>query len=172
MILRALSITIFIFHSCCAFAQLDQLRILFLKAENNDAIKSFYTSALAVDGGNLAVIQAYKATATAMYAGVAESVSDKISYFNSGKTMLETAVRNDWYNAEIRFLRFCIQAEVPFFLGYNGNLKEDSELIIYAIENNQIEWKNNYWQKAITIMLNSGELKDEQNVKLKKYKLS
>ena len=162
----------FNFSFLVANAQLEQMRALFFNASNDQGIKNFYQSAGAITETSGLTLNAYKGTATAMYAGIASGVSEKIGFFNVGKDLLEKSVNGDWYNPEIRFLRFSVQSEVPFFLNYSSKLKEDADIIIYAIEKNSFDWKIPFWQNAITFMLNSDELSSDQTQKLKKCKLS
>ena len=54
----------------------------------------------------------------------------KLAYFNTGKTWLEGAVKKDPENIEIRFMRFCIQTNTPFFLGYNNETIADKNMIL------------------------------------------
>jgi len=153
-------------------AQLEQTRTLFFSASNDEGIKKFYSSASSIEESSGLTLNAYKATATAMYAGIALGVSKKIAYFNEGKVLLEKSVNGDWYNAEIRFLRFSVQSEIPLILGYSGNLKEDADIIIQTLEKNSFDWKISFWQKAINFMIDSGELSSDQSQKLKKFKLA
>ncbi len=45
--------------------------------------------------------------------------------FSEGRLLLEEAIATDPGNAELRFLRFCIQSNAPRFLGYRGDLADD-----------------------------------------------
>lgn len=50
---------------------------------------------------------------------------NKISFFNTGKKMLDDAISLDKSNIEIRFLRYISQKKIPKILGYYQNLEED-----------------------------------------------
>jgi hypothetical protein len=113
--------------------------------------------------------KAYKGVAIAMYASLAGSVADKFSIFSEGKNYIEQAVAADWYNPEIRFLRFSVQAEVPFIVGYSSNLKEDAYVVIDALEKRTIDSSVYFWSSAIRFMLNSGELSGDQYNRLSKF---
>jgi len=49
--------------------------------------------------------------------------------FNKGIEKLDQLIESHSDNLELRFLRLTIQDNVPNFLGYNANLKEDKEFI-------------------------------------------
>ena len=64
----------------------------------------------------------------------------KLSYFKSGRSILEEAIAQDTSNIELRFLRLTIQANVPGFLGYNEQLQADKAFItknIGSVENDE-----------------------------------
>lgn len=148
--------------------QVDQLRNLFFASSTAEGKKAFYESTRNIDLSK-SENKAYTGVATAMYAELAESVSDKISYFNTGKALLEQAVVADWYNAEVRFLRFSVQAEVPFFLGYNDKKEEDAAVILDALYKASIDYKSDFWKKALKFMVDSNDLKEETESELKRY---
>lgn len=152
-------------------AQFDDLRNLYFQARSSEGITTFYLRAQDSRGSD-PLTMAYKGVATAMYAEVAGEVSEKLDYFNRGKQMLESAVNSDWYNAEIRFLRFSVQAEAPFFLGYRGKLEEDAYVIIDAFEKKYIDPKTDFWRKALTFLKDSDELNADQENRLKKILLT
>ena len=49
----------------------------------------------------------------------------KFSTFKKGKNNIESAVKQDVNNIEIRFIRLSVQKNAPSFLGYNKNRNED-----------------------------------------------
>lgn len=54
----------------------------------------------------------------------------KLSYFNKGKDMLNEAIVKAPAQVELRFLRFCVQTNVPAFLGYKTDIPADKALIL------------------------------------------
>lgn len=151
-----------------SFAQIDYMRNLFFNATDDAGIKSFYEAAKKFDE-SIPIQKAYKGVAIAMCASVANSISEKIDYFNQGKDLIENAVISDWYNAEIRFLRFSVQVEVPGILGYSGQTDEDAYVLIDALEKNYINHQQDFWKKAISFMVQSDELNKDQIVRIKRY---
>lgn len=166
-----LKLLIYVFYSLLSSlmaAQLDITRTAFFQATNNEGIKKFSVKANALNDDYM-IHKAYKGAASAMSAGVASGVSDKLSCFNEGKKLLEEAVTKDWYNSEIRFLRFAIQSETPFFLGYRGNVEDDIQIIVDALEQKKINHSTDYWKKAIAFILKSDALKSKHRSVLTKY---
>lgn len=58
----------------------------------------------------------------------------KMSHFNKGKNLYSQAIEADPENIELRFLRFAVQSETPFFLGYKENLEEDKKFLLSKIK--------------------------------------
>jgi hypothetical protein len=149
-------------------AQVEKYRDLYFAARGEEGIKANYNVLNNAEESN-AVITAYKGVAIAMYAEVVKEVSSKFDYFNRGKALIEKAIQKDFYNPEIRFLRYSVQAEVPWVVGYSSNLEEDAKIILNALKQNKIDRSSTFWKKAILFMLNSDELSSELENELKKY---
>lgn len=63
----------------------------------------------------------------------------KMSYFNEGKTFLETAVKNEPDNLEIRLMRLITQESAPKILGYSQNITEDKIFLTRSYNNTNDE---------------------------------
>lgn len=71
----------------------------------------------------------YKASAIMMMAKHAFNPFSKMSYFKKGKRILETAIKADEKNVELRFLRFNAQTHIPSFLGYDDSIETDKKFL-------------------------------------------
>jgi hypothetical protein len=109
------------------------------------------------------------------YAGATEAASapcikgsfKKLEYFSRGKKNLEKAVQSSPKNAEIRFLRFATQANIPSFIEYN-NLDEDKPIILKQLPGLLTDEKvKNFWLEASDFMLKSGKLNKEEEKTVK-----
>ncbi|MFM7770535.1 MAG: hypothetical protein ACKO8Q_08255 [Bacteroidota bacterium] len=148
------------------FGQNQTLRKLFFEAQNESGKKVFYNYCVNLPSkDNLQL--AYSGVAAAMYAEVVSSVSDKLQFFNTGKSIIEKCIGRDSYNAEIRFLRFSVQDKAPKMLGYSGNMQEDADVIYNAIARGYVNKSDNYWSTVIKFILESG-LSDTAKNKFKK----
>ena len=54
----------------------------------------------------------------------------KMGYFKDGKKILETQIKTEPANIELRFIRLCIQYHIPDFLGYKDNIEEDKGFLV------------------------------------------
>ena len=84
-------------------------------------------------------ITPYHAAATMKKAEFAWSPIKKISYFNTGKRMLDDFINQYPHNIEARYVRWLTQKMAPSFLGYNKNLEDDYNYIINNIERSDID---------------------------------
>lgn len=62
---------------------------------------------------------------------------EKWQYFLKGKTLMEEAVTTDPKNTELRWLRYAVQTQLPFFLSYHQHEKEDKKLLMNYLKSNQ-----------------------------------
>ncbi len=62
---------------------------------------------------------------------------EKWQYFLKGKTLMEDAVKIDPKNTELRWLRYAVQTQLPFFLSYHQHEKEDKKLLMNYLKSNQ-----------------------------------
>jgi hypothetical protein len=75
----------------------------------------------------------YRGGATMLMAKHAFNPFSKLSYFKKGKLMLESAIKADLNNVELRFLRYTIQTNVPGFLNYNSDKNLDRTFISQSL---------------------------------------
>ena len=79
---------------------------------------------------NAPILAAYKGALLTIQARNSKGISNKISYFKEGKTLLENAISAEPNNIEIRSLRMGVQENSPRIVRYKGNIDEDKKFII------------------------------------------
>ena len=84
---------------------------------------------------NTATRNAYLGALTMKSAEHKFSPISKLSAFNQGKELLESAILSEPNNAEFRFIRLSIQENCPGILGYSSNISTDKTMLIkkYAL---------------------------------------
>ena len=55
---------------------------------------------------------------------------DKLSFFKQGVKWLESSIKNNYNNIELRFLRFSVQNNSPLFLNYNNYIEDDRDYLV------------------------------------------
>lgn len=58
----------------------------------------------------------------------------KYASFKNGKQLLDSAIRVNRNDPELRFLRLSIQYSAPRFLGYTSNIKEDKAILTGSLD--------------------------------------
>lgn len=98
-------------------------------AQKKISTNAFAKKVKDADDGS-AVMLAYQSMVLMFDARDSYNPYTKMSSFNKGKEMLENAVKKNPSSVEVRFLRFCVQSNAPFFLGYSGNIDDDKAVIL------------------------------------------
>ncbi|MNG13638.1 hypothetical protein D3C84_973270 [compost metagenome] len=80
---------------------------------------------------------AYKAASILLDSKLEKKLKDKIDRFKEGAKLLESTIKSEPNNIEIRLIRLSIQENVPGITGYKKNIKEDKKHITehYAEQN-------------------------------------
>lgn len=88
--------------------QICKQMITYLEKENNSSL-------------TLGYLGAYQA----VWANHAINPFQKLNTFSKGKKNIEEAIKKDFKNVELRYLRYSIQKNAPGFLNYKNNIEED-----------------------------------------------
>jgi hypothetical protein len=78
-----------------------------------------------------ALVLGYKAASEAIRARDA-SMLNKMTYVQQAAHTFEQAVSKDPANAEVRFLRFSVESNLPAFLGLSTHVEEDKDFLLKA----------------------------------------
>jgi len=113
------------------------------------------------------VILGYKGTAYTMLADCKKSPFAKYSSFQTGRDLIENALKSQPDNLEIRFLRFNVQDHAPAFLGYN-NIEEDKKILLDLIEKEHMHITDREFLKRMLLTL----IESERFTTTEKKKLS
>jgi hypothetical protein len=111
-------------------SDLDALRNAYSKANtSNEGAKNFIELADKSSSSDL-LIKGYKAAAKILEAKVTTEKNKRKSFVKSGATELETVIKYNPNNVEMRLIRMSIQENIPKIVGYSKNLKEDKAYIL------------------------------------------
>lgn len=147
-------------NSTLPFAQEIACQKLFISAQNESAKKEFYNHCANLTNRNNTQ-EAYFGVATAMYAELVSNPADKLSYFSQGKDKIEKAIANDYWNEELRFLRYSVQDKAPWMLQYHDKLEEDSYYIYLSLASGKTNKTKAFWKIVIQFMIQSGNISDD-----------
>jgi hypothetical protein len=74
---------------------------------------------------NSPLTKAYKGLSETMMAQYAFMPTSKLRYFNNGKYKIESAIKAEPSNPELRYIRLMVQLNAPSLLGYNDKISDD-----------------------------------------------
>lgn len=110
---------------------LSQIRSMYIQANDSEkTCKELIDLLKPYDESNNPLYMGYKAGATMIMAKHSMNPISKMSWFNKGKKMLETAIKADNKDVELRCLRFGIQSNIPSFLSYKQDIPIDKKYIL------------------------------------------
>lgn len=115
-------------------------------------------------------IKGYTAMSWMLKARDSYSPYHKISHFNKGRKMLESAIKSDFQSAELRFLRFSVQTNAPFFLGYNGKIENDKAFLMdHILDNKNYESDPDLYDRIKDFLLNCEKVTVVEKTYIKNY---
>lgn len=117
-----------------------------------------------------ALVLAYKAAAEAIRARDA-SMFNKLSYVQQAARTFEQAVTLDPDSAEIRFLRFSVESNLPPFLGLSQHVDEDrARLLQAALAYPQSNLDAEAFRTVRTFLVDRGHVSEEEAQQLGQVK--
>ena len=110
---------------------LKMIRAQYPKAVESTEITTKLDGELAsVTSSGKPVLIAYKGAVLTLKAKFSKSKSKKKEFFKQGVALIESAVKAESSNIEIRYIRLGVQENSPKFLGYHKNIEEDKDFIL------------------------------------------
>lgn len=122
-------------------SDLEALRNSYSKANlSNDNAKNFIGLAEKKSSSD-PVILAYKAAAKVLEAKVTTEKNKRKSFVKTGANHLESIIKSNPNNAELRVIRMSVQENIPKIVGYSKNLKEDKTFLLnnYSKQNSELK---------------------------------
>ncbi len=111
--------------------ELKEIRTLYPKAVESTEIATKLEGELTnVNSSSKPVLLAYKGAVLTLKAKFAKSKKDKKEFFKEGVSLIESAVKTEPSNIEIRYIRMSVQENSPRFLGYHKNIEEDKQFFL------------------------------------------
>ena len=105
-------------------------KLFYLASESSSKSEVFLTEMDGVEDDSLGVSKGYLAMAYMLRAKHAWNPYNKLKYFVKGRELLEAQIKDHSKSTELRFLRYCIQSNAPFFLGYSSEIDLDRNHIV------------------------------------------
>lgn len=109
---------------------INEIRKLFSEAADNSSKTNQLYQLLQNETGKNPILLAYRAASEALEAKHSWNVLTKWSNIDKAMQLFQKAIEIAPENIEIRFLRYSIQINTPFILGYSQNINEDKQKMI------------------------------------------
>ncbi|MCS3867129.1 hypothetical protein J3D55_000045 [Chryseobacterium ginsenosidimutans] len=134
LILSFITAFIFFFQT-----DLEALRNSYAKANSSNANTEAFINIAEKQSGSDAVTTGYKAAAQIMEAKIA--IKNRKALVKSGATNLESIIKSNPNNIELRLIRMSVQENIPKIVGYRGGLKDDKAFILnnYSKQNTTLK---------------------------------
>jgi len=105
-------------------------KLFYLASESSSKSDDFLEKMLFIEDDSLGVHKGYLAMAYMLKAKHAWNPYNKLKFFHKGRDLLEAQIKNHSTSIELKFLRYCIQSNAPFFLGYSNEVESDKNYIV------------------------------------------
>ncbi|MFT6717304.1 MAG: hypothetical protein ACJA0Q_001956 [Saprospiraceae bacterium] len=105
-------------------------KLFYLASESSSKSEHFLKEMDGVQDDSLGVHKGYLAMAYMLKAKHAWNPYNKLKFFHKGRDLLEAQIKNHSTSVELKFLRYCIQSNAPFFLGYSNEVESDKNYIV------------------------------------------
>lgn len=152
--------------------ELAKIREKFFAAVSSESVfeelKQYFDENYSEDKNLPALVLAYKGGTISLNAKYSPFPITKFVNVKKSLNLLDRAIMRAPENLEIRFIRFSILNNVPGIMGYGNERKEDAEIIIESLLENDYSYiDQNLQQKFTQYMLDTDRLTDEQITRLK-----
>lgn len=97
--------------------------------EERGVAKAFLKCTQSIDKGSLPIWIGYKAMSSFLMSIHEAENSEKVSYFNEGKYLLEFAINIEPQNAELRLIRLLAQRNLSNDMNYYSDVEDDQNFL-------------------------------------------
>ena len=133
-----LLLTLFLLVNFAVTPDLASIRKMYPDVAKSEANAKEFTEKLAgISNSDEKILVAYKAASILLDSKFEKKLQAKIDRFKEGAKLLESTIKSEPNNIEIRMIRLSIQENVPGITGYKKNIKEDKKYLTahYAEQN-------------------------------------
>ena len=133
-----LLLTLLLFLNFVGNPDLASVRKMYTNVTKSESNAKEFSAKLAdVSNNDDKLLVAYKAASILLDSKFEKKLKDKMDRFKEGATLLESTIKSEPNNIEIRMIRLSIQENVPAITGYRKNIKDDKKFLTehYATQN-------------------------------------
>lgn len=123
-------------------ADIEELRNSYAKANQSVTNTQNFIDLAEKQSSSDAVISGYKAAAKIMEAKITTEKSKRKSFIKSGAANLESIIKSNPNNVELRLVRLSVQENLPKIVGYHSSLKDDKTFLLSNFSKQNSALKN------------------------------
>lgn len=144
--------------------ELASIRKMYPTVSKSEAnAKEFSAKMADVSNNDETILVAYKAASILLNSKFEKKMQAKIDRFKEGAKLLETTIKSEPNNIEIRMIRLSVQENAPGITGYKKNIKEDKNFITNNYDDQSASLKE--YLKNFILQSKSFSDKEKQFVK-------
>ena len=122
--------SLFLWIAFIANPDLAAIRKMYPTVTKSESSAKEFTAKLAnISDDDDKILVAYKAASVLLDSKYEKKLGAKMERFKEGAKLLESTIKSEPNNIEIRMIRLSIQENVPGITGYKKNIKEDKKFI-------------------------------------------
>ena len=144
-----------------------EIRNMLVKAAESKKMNQQLQTKLAQYGQNDPLIKGYQGASIMIEAKHMFNPMSRWNKFKLGRSTVESAIKDDQDNFELRYLRFAIQTNIPEVLGYSAHIKEDKNFLMKGLP--EVKDKD-LKHRVVEYMLQSKACSAEEKIKIKQWK--
>lgn len=139
-------------------------RLLDLSFADAKTANQFYDQLKAVKENDAPVMVGFRAMSEFMLCKHLLNPISRLSHFNRGKKLLESAIKRDRDSAELLFFRLTTQCNVPSVLNYHTKINTDKQSLISYLKNDKHSDKELYKRIKTYLLINPYCSTDEKTL--------
>jgi len=136
--------------------------LLYESTESEDSLNSLFAFISILSKKNdiirTPLLLAYRGVGKALMAEYSFFPWNKLEHVNKGIELLDKAVEMDSSNLEIRFLRFTVLSNIPFFLGYSSEADSDAIFLYELLKSGTYNEDKELIKNVVRFLLESERL--------------
>lgn len=144
-----------------------EIRNMLVQAAESKKVNQQLQTKLAQYGQNDPLIKGYQGASIMIEAKHMFNPLSRWNKFKLGRSRVESAIKDDQDNFELRYLRFAIQTNIPEVLGYSAHINEDKNFLLSRLQGTK---DKDLKQRVVAYMLQSKACTAEEKNKIRQWK--
>lgn len=160
------TLVLFLLFSLSGIPDIDQVRAKYKKAIDSEPETEAGLKLMETVSKKDPLLYAYKGAFTALLAKHASNPYTKLEKVKQASAILDEAVTADKDHAEVRYLRYSMEKNIPSFLPYREHIDQDEDKIVAALTKKTDGLSPELKKEIVAFMLKNAQLEPEEKMLL------